>query len=574
MSQPSLPAQPEPQKLSISPLSLFPYYNLGTFARPIRTSSSDAQTWFNRGLTWSYAFNHEEAVSCFLQALAHDADCAMAHWGLAYAIGPNYNKPWTFFDQDELDTVLRRGDQAVRRALDTATTGVEKALSEALRCRYPYPRAEGPEECTLRTGHTNRAYADAMRRVYEDFQDDLDVATLFADALMNLAPWGLWDIRTGEPAAGANTLEAKAVLDMALRQEGACEHPGLLHLYIHLMEMSSTPELALPIADHLRGLIPDAGHLNHMPSHLDVLCGDYRRAIASNSEAIRADEKFLARAGALNFYSLYRSHNYHFKIYAAMLAGQSHVAIDTVSQLEASLPEELLRMESPPMADWLEGFLSMRVHVLIRFGRWQDVLDLVMPEDSSLYCVTIAMLHYAKCVAFAALARIEEADEERSLFLEAVKRVAPSRTLFNNTCLDILSVATAMLDGELEYRRGNFSAAFTHLETSVTLDDSLAYDEPWGWMQPTRHAFGALLLEQGDVEKALALYGADLGFIDTLPRALQHLNNVWALHGYHECLVKLGRDAEARIVSPQLNLAAAVADVPIKSSCFCRASCC
>ncbi|EKD14152.1 uncharacterized protein L3040_007848 [Drepanopeziza brunnea f. sp. 'multigermtubi'] len=572
----TLVPQPQPQPQSQPRSAALPapdgssYYDLGSFTRRIRTTSLHAQTWFSRGLTWSYGFNHEEAASCFEQALAHDADCTMAHWGLAYALGPNYNKPWEAFDDKELRSTLERGRQAAERALETAATPVERALSEALILRYPSAEVEGAEACMPWNG----AYADAMRLVYQQFPADLDVAALFADALMNQTPWALWDIRTGEPAADAKTLEARAVLEKALEQEGARRHPGLLHLYIHLMEMSNTPEVALPAADDLRGLVPDAGHLNHMPTHIDILCGHYQKAMASNLEAIRADQKFLVRAGAVNFYSLYRSHNYHFRIYAAMFAGQSEVAITTAAQLEASLWEGLLRTESPPMADWLEGFLSMRVHALIRFGRWQNILNLEIPKDPVLYCVTTAMHHYAKGVALAATARLEEAEEARSLFLEAVKRVAPSRMLFNNSCLDILSIAQGMLDGELEYRRGNVSEAFSHLQNSIALEERLPYDEPWGWMQPIRHTYGALLLEQGHVERAAEVYSADLGFDDTLPRAMQHPNNVWALHGYHECLVKLGRVGEARIVEPQLRLAMLVADVDITSSCFCRTNCC
>lgn len=186
-------------------------------------------------------------------------------------------------------------------------------------------------------------------------------------------------------------------------------------MYIHLMEMSSTPEKALAVADRLPGLVPDAGHLHHMPSHLDVLCGDYRRVVSANSAAIDADEKYLRRAGAMNFYTLYRSHNYHFKIYGAMFLGQSRTALETASRLEESIPEELLRVESPPMADWLEGFLAMRVHVLIRFGRWAEILALPMPSDPRLYCVTTAMLHYARGVAYSATGATVEAEAEREL---------------------------------------------------------------------------------------------------------------------------------------------------------------
>ncbi|KAK0634221.1 TPR domain protein [Immersiella caudata] len=540
------------------------YYNLGAFGRPVSTHSVGAQRWFSRGLIWCYAFNHEEAAACFRLAIAADVECAMAYWGLAYALGPNYNKPWQFFDNDELVKVVEESkaalDSAGKKA--TAASGAEKALIEALKARYPGDGAAGTSEAL------DDGYAKAMEPVYHNFPDDLDVMALYVDALMNLTPWKLWDLRTGEPADGARTLEAKEILEKGLAKDAY--HPGLLHLYIHLMEMSGHPERALRWADNLRGLVPDAGHLNHMPTHLDVLCGDYRRAIDSNSQAIESDKRFLSRSGALNFYSLYRCHNYHFRIYAAMFAGQSAVAIATAEELASTLPEELLRIPSPPMADWLEGFLAMRVHVSIRFGRWSDILSLSLPSDPELYSTTTAMIHYAKGVAHASTGKIPEAEEEQRLFQDAVARVPSSRTVFNNTCTDILAVAGAMLAGELDYRKGNLEEAFTHLRQAIALDDALPYDEPWGWMQPTRHAYGALLLEQGRVEDALEAYEADLGFSDVLPRALQRRNNVWSLHGYHECLERLGRTSEARIIKPQLDLALAFADVEIESSCFCR----
>ncbi|MFG2291182.1 hypothetical protein ACGFOU_34535 [Streptomyces sp. NPDC048595] len=542
------------------------FFDLGTLTRPVSTRSAEAQRWFDRGLAWSFGFNHEEAVSCFESAAAADPGCAMAYWGIAYALGPNYNKPWEFFDDADLRCTVERAHTAVERAraLCVGATPTERALVEALRERYP--AAHAVPDCSV----WNEPYARAMRSAYELAPDDLDVAALYADALMNLTPWRLWDLRTGGPAVGARTLEAKAVLDRALLTGAGARHPGVLHMYIHLMEMSPTPEQALAVADRLRGLVPDAGHLHHMPSHLDVLCGDYRKVVAGNSDAIRADEKYLRRAGAMNFYTLYRSHNYHFKIYGAMFLGQLETALETAAQLEASIPEELLRVQSPPMADWLEGFLAMRVHVLIRFGRWRDVLALAMPRDAELYCVTTAMLHYARAVAYSATKATARAEAEGELFRRAAERVPPTRMLFNNTCRDILAIASAMLDGELAYRRGAYDVAFACLERSVELDDNLPYDEPWGWMQPTRHAYGALLLEQGRVEEAEAVYRADLGLDDALPRSLQHPGNVWALHGFHECLVRLGRTGEARIVARQLAMATALADVPVEASCFCR----
>ncbi|MDO5739401.1 MAG: tetratricopeptide repeat protein [Ornithinimicrobium sp.] len=544
------------------------YYDLGSYGRKVTNASAEAQRWFDRGLVWTYAFNHEEAVRCFERALATDPDCVMAHWGLAYALGPNYNKPWESFDSVDLAATVSSAFTASQEALKRSSlgSGVESALAEALSARYP--SGTPAEDCS----EWNAEYADAMRRVYHDYPDDLDVATLFADALMNLTPWALWDQGTGEPADGASTAEAKDVLDRALEATASREHPGVLHMYIHLMEMSPRPELAIRVGDLLRHLVPDAGHLRHMPTHIDILCGDYRSVVETNSDAIAADEKFLEREGPMNFYSLYRAHNYHFKIYGAMFLGQSAVALETADQLIAMIPESLLRVDVPPMADWLEGFLPMKLHAQIRFGRWQDIINAPLPDDPDLYCVTTAMLHYAKGVAHAATGQIPQAERERALFLTAVERVPESRTVFNNTCRDILQVAAAMLDGELEYRRGNYDAAFAHLRHSIELDDTLPYDEPWAWMQPTRHAYGALLLEQGRLEEAEAVYRADLGLDRTLARACQHPGNVWSLHGYHECLVQLGRHEQAAIIEQQLDIAKARADVPINASCFCRLS--
>ncbi|KAF7559201.1 hypothetical protein G7046_g4960 [Stylonectria norvegica] len=545
-------------------------YDLGTYHRPVSTRNEACQTWFDRGLVWAYAFNHEESARCFREAIACDADCAMAYWGLAYCMGPNYNKPWSFFDDEDLAKVVEHGYQSARTAQACASkaTLVEQALIRAV--GYRYSEEEPVEDCTK----WNQGFADAMEITYEAFPDDLDVITLYADALMNLDPWQLWNLRTGEPTEGARTLEIKTLLDRALKLDGALQHPGILHFYIHLMEMSPSPESALPVADHLRGLVPDGGHLHHMPTHLDVLCGRYEQAIASNSDAIVADEKYLLNSGPLNFYTLYRAHNYHFRVYAAMFAGKSKIAFDTVAMLEASMPKSLLQVQSPPMADWLEAFLTLRAHILIRFGRWEDIIQLDVPEDQELYCMTTAITHYAKGVAFAATGKIADAEHQKRLFDAALHKVPSSRTLFNNTCLDILAVANSMLQGELEYRKGKHESAYEYLRKAIHLEDNLPYDEPWGWMQPTRHAYGALLLEQGHNKQALAVYMADLGLNDELPRALTHPSNVWALHGAHECLLKLGRTAMAEDLEPALRSAVAQADVSIGASCFCRLSRC
>jgi tetratricopeptide (TPR) repeat protein len=539
------------------------YYNLGTYGRRVSTASADAQTWFNRGLVWVYAYNHEEAIVCFRKALTADPKCAMAHWGIAYAIGPNYNKPWEAFEPEEKPEALEVAREAVSAGstLVGDATIIEKALLEAIRLRYP----EDPAIDDF--GPWNDAYADAMREVYRAHPGDLDIASLFAEAIMNRTPWQLWDLPSGQPAEGADTLEAIEVLEAAFRDiNGAWDHPGLLHMYIHLMEMSPHPERALRQGDRLSTLVPDAGHLLHMPTHIDVLCGDYENVVSRNARAIVADRKFLAREGPDLFYSVYRCHNYHFRIYGAMFLGQPRAALEAAEELIETIPESILR----PLADWFEAFIPMKQHVLIRFGRWNDILAQELPSDTGLYSVTTAMMHYARSVARANLGDIAGAQTERDAFLTARDAVPETRMLFNNTCRDILKVAEQMMLGELAYHKGEHEAAFEHLRKSVEIDDTLPYDEPWGWMQPTRHALGALLLEQGRCDEAESVYRADLGLDATLARACQHPRNVWSLHGLHECLTRRGETVEAWHIRLQLDQAMARAEVPIRASCFCR----
>ena len=546
------------------------YYDLGTYSRPVTTSSRETQRWFDRGLVWCYGFNHEESIRCFAKAAELDQRCAMAYWGIAYAGGCNYNKPWEAFRETELQEALSAIRAAMKNALahmDSASP-VERALIDALVRRYPSETA-GPEGFSA----WNDAYAAAMRGVYAAFPNDLDVASLFAEALINRTPWKLWDLHSGRPAEGASSLEAVEVLEKALHQveEGGFEaHPGLLHMYIHTMEMSPHPERALRAADALRELVPDAGHLRHMPSHIDVLCGHYHDAVVANSNAVAADATYLAREGPINFYTLYRCHNYHFKLYSAMFLGQYKTAHEAANQMIATIPEELLRVDVPPMADWLEGFLSMKVHVYVRFGKWEEIMAERLPRDGDLFCVTTAMLHYAKGIAFAATGQIPGAEAEAEQFADALARVPDTRYVFNNRCIDILAIAAEMLSGELEYRKGYFEQAFAHLRQAVVLDDNLPYDEPWGWMQPARHALGALLLEQGRVAEAEQVYRDDLGLNTTLSRAAQHPDNVWSLHGYVECLHRQHKHAEAMSMEARLDLAKARADVPINASCYCR----
>jgi tetratricopeptide (TPR) repeat protein len=542
-------------------------YDLGAYRRTITTTSAQAQLWFDRGLNWTYGFNHGEAIKCFQDALEYDPNCAMAYWGIAYAAGPNYNLPWQLYDPDGKARALATACDAMQAALlkaDRVST-VEADLIRALPFRYP--QREPVEDQSA----WDKSFTKAMRRVFDSHRDDLDVRAVFAEAIMNETPWKMWDLSTGQVAEGAGTAEAIEVLETAFRDDpGAWVHPGLLHLYVHLMEMSPFPQRALRVADALREISPDIGHLVHMPTHIDILCGHYRDVVVYNRKAIAADRKYLEREGPLNFYSIYRTHNHHFAIYGAMFLGQFTPAIEAAQELIDTTPEELLRIPSPPMADFIEGYIPMKQHVLVRFGKWQGIIDQQLPEDRELYCSTAAMMLYAKAVAHSALGNIAEAEKTKEEFLAARERVPESRLVHNNTVQDLLAVAEEMMNGELEYRKGNYDSAFAHLRQSVALDDALPYDEPWGWMQPTRHALGALLLEQGRVEEAEEVYRTDLGLDGKISRACQHVDNPWSLHGLHECLTRRGETHEAAMIKQRFDLAAARAEVPIRSSCFCR----
>jgi len=537
------------------------YFNLGTYGRPV-SSVAEAQTWFDRGLVWLFAYNHEEAIACFEKTLSADPTCALAHWGIAYAIGPNYNKPWEVFTPDEKGPALDRAHRALKAGLALqGAKPAERALIEALASRYPTdPAIEDYQPF-------NDGFAAAMKPVYEANKDDLDIACIYAEALMNRTPWQLWDFHKGVPNPEASTVEAMAVLERAFDTiRGAWDHPGLLHMYIHLMEMSPHPERALRHGDRLKDLVPEAGHLVHMATHIDVLCGEYQNVLYRNLAAAKVDEAFKAYAGPANFYALYRIHNLHFAFYGAMFLGQKAAAVDAVLRLREEVPDEVVR--SYP--DIFETFVAAAPHVYIRFGMWSEILELPQPDDKELYVTTNALIHYAKAVALANLARHDEAQAAMADFTAAYALVPDSRMLFNNTARDVLAVAEEMMKGEIAFKAGRRAEGLDHLRKAVYLDDNLMYEEPWSWPQPTRHALGALLMEAGEYTEAEAVYRADLGLDGKLPRPSQHPRNVWALHGLHECLARRGETVELPHVKQQLDQALARADVRIRASCLCR----
>lgn len=544
-------------------------YDLGGYTRPISTISDAAQLWFDRGLNWTFGFNHKEAIACFRRAIEADPACAMAHWGVAYAAGPNYNMPWRRMDARTQANALAEAYQATvdANAMIGTVTPPEAALISALTARYPQAQITDNMEAW------DHAFATEMRKAHTAHPNDPDIAAFFAESLMNLTPWQMWNIAQDTVAQDAATVEAQTTLETHLARPGGMAHPGLLHLYVHLMEMSPVPERALPAADRLRTIIPDAGHLIHMPTHIDILCGHYENVVRWNEAAIPADLKYYEREGAFNVYTGYRQHNYHFTIYGALFLGQFEPAMRAVRGMRATTPEKLLQIQSPPMADFFETILGMEPHVLIRFGMWEEILQLELPQDTAIYCTCTAFIEYARALALSALGRVAEAETQLEVFLAAKARVPETRLLHNVRSVDLLEVATAMLNGELAYRKGDYDHAFAQLRQAVALDDALPYDEPWGWMQPTRHALGALLFEQGHLAEAAHVFRQDLGLADGLPRACQHPDNVWALRGLHDCLAAQDKShdgtAELKHIKLRLALAEARADRPIKAACGC-----
>lgn len=548
-------------------------FNLGDHEKAVSTTSAQAQRWFNLGLNWCYGFNHEEGVKCFHRCLEHDPHCVMAHWGIAYGSGPFYNNVWRQFSVAEADSAAKTGHHHIQQARRFAhsATPVENALVDALAKRFQEPH--GVDGTTF--DRWDDDYADAMRAVHGAYPDDHDVAAIFAEAMMTRTAWQLWDVKRDVPAPRSDVLEALEVIERSIAMkdaQGERQHLAILHLHIHATEMSGAPERAMRSADILGTLCPDAGHMNHMPGHTYVLCGEYEKAKTASEDAIRADDMYVDYAGAFNFYTTARCHDLHLMMYACMFLGQFKPAMAAAEQMCATLSKEVLSVKDrPQLAITMEGYYSMKMHVLVRFGRWQDIVDAPMPDDPVLYCVSTAMHHYAKGVAFAALKNFDAAEDERRRFHAAVARIPDTRKVFNNTARAILSVGEMMLNGELEYHKGNYDLAFEHLRTSVRRDDALEYTEPWAWMHPPRHALAALLAEQGHFEEAEQVYRTDLGLNGKLQRCAQHPRNVWALHGLVECLRHRGEVDERRLYQEQLRIALTKTDVPVTSSCLCRA---
>ena len=541
------------------------YLDLGGISKKVTTSSADCQLWVDRGVGNTFGFNREEANRCFNKALDFDGSCAMAHYFIAYNHAADYNNP------DGMDYAIgfKESQKALDIAKNTTLCDWERAVIEAQVQRFCWPVGSK----SLKELHRN--YANAMRPVYRKFgSDDVEIAALFAESLMMLAPWKLWTPPPNVKPAAPETEELVEVLEKALKTDPS--HPALCHYYIHTMELSATPERALPAANALRFRVPEQGHLLHMPSHIDMWVGHYKEAIDANKRAVIADEVYTVKTGLDNeLYKMYRLHNYHFVAWAAMFDGQYATALEYAEAAEKKLGPEAVTYTLgglPIGSMYLEPFGCIPWHVLVRFGKWDEIISRPLKKDKELYPSAIATAHYARGVAFAVLGKTEEADAERRKFYDALKnRALENRYLIKNLVYDpkhhggILDVAAVVLDGEVEYHKGNIQEAFEHLHIAVERDANLRYDEPWGWMMPVRHVLGALLLEQGKAAAAEKVYREDLG---------RYKSNLWSLLGLHQALKQQLKITEAESVYASFKAASVRADVKIGASCLCATKTC
>jgi tetratricopeptide (TPR) repeat protein len=512
--------------------------NLGTYAFPVTTRSRRAQQFFNQGLNLAYGFNHAEAGRAFKEAARLDPRCAMAYWGQALVLGPNINVP---MEAAAEPLALELAQKAV--ALRKGATARERAYIDALARRYTGRAAD--------RASADRAYADAMSALARRYPADLDAATLYAEALMDLRPWDYW-LRDGTAQPG--TLEAIALLESVLKRQPG--HPGANHLYIHLLEPTDDARRAEKAADRLLPLMPGAGHMVHMPSHIYMRVGRYADAAAANEKAILADEDYIAQCRAQGVYPLgYYPHNIHFLWWAATFQGRGRTAVEAALKTASKVPPEALK-DLP----FLQAFLVVPYWAWTRFERWDDILGQAAPAADTLFARGV--WHYARGRALAARGRLDEAEVElaklRAIVADPELPRTPA-TFSTNTPDGVLRVAPEVLAGDLAARRGDFPRALAHLETAVRHEDALNYTEPADWHFPVRQALAAVLMQAGRAAEAEVVYWEDLR---------RNPENGWSLLGLARSLEAQGKDAPAAAARERFKKAWSQADVTLDAPRF------
>jgi tetratricopeptide (TPR) repeat protein len=475
---------------------------MGILHHPITTSNPEAQKFFDQGLTLLYAFNHDEAVRSFRRAADLDPKAAMPWWGISNALGPNYNDP---ADPERMKAAFDALQKA--KSLAASAPENERAYIDALAPRYSDdPKADGKKLAD--------DYAKAMGELAKKYPDDPDAATIYAESMMDIRPWGLWTL-DGAPVGG--TLEIIAVLESVLARFP--NHIGANHYYIHAVEASPHAVWGLPSADRLGLLVPNAGHLVHMPSHIYARVGDFNAAETSNAAASAVDIAYIQATGAQGMYpAMYYSHNLHFLAYAAMQAGRYDPARRAAAQLSENIHQRAQGMPS----SMTEGFLTYPVVVQLRFRKWQDILAMPAPDSKMLMLTT--MSHFARGMALASTGKLSEAETERKAFAAAVEQVPPSQTFGFDSAKTVLQIPAGMLEAQIAEARGDRKAAIEYLRKAVAVQDSLAYNEPPDWYYPVRETLGGALLRDGQAVESEKVFRDDLA---RNPRNGRSLYGLW-----------------------------------------------
>jgi tetratricopeptide (TPR) repeat protein len=511
---------------------------LGDHQFPVSTKNKQAQLFMNQGLNLSYAFNHAEAARAFREAARQDPNLAMAYWGQALVLGPNINAP---MDPNAEGPAF----QALKKAIELKPKASprEQAYIDALSERYSGNAADRHAR--------DQAYAAAMYKLQQKFPDDLDAATLYAESMMDLRPWGYWT-RDGQPYEGMG--EVVSIIEKVIAKNPL--HPGALHLYIHLLEATDNVGKAEVAADRLLTLMPAAGHMVHMPAHIYQRVGRYTDAVRSNELAIAADEDYISQCQAQGLYPMgYYPHNIHFLWFAATADGRSKTAIDSARKAASKVPDEALQ-QVPLMAI----FRVVPYYALTRFGKWDDMLKEPEPPVFSPYARGI--WHYARGVAFVHKGQLDQANQELAKVKEILTDKALDQPLFSpNTGHAVLSIAPEVLAGEIDSANKNYDSAIAHLERAVRLEDSLVYTEPAEWHYPPRQALAAVLLEAKRPAEAETVYWADLK---------KNRNNGWSLYGLMKALQAQGKTADAALVEARFKKAWERSDITIADSRFAQ----
>nr|WP_299173720.1 hypothetical protein [uncultured Allomuricauda sp.] len=512
------------------------FENLGNLTYAITTNNERAQMFFDQGLRLTYAFNHAEAHRSFMEASRLDPTSAMTFWGQAYALGPNINDPLPPEDRK----IKTNEALAKAKNLSSTATAKEKALITALTARYN-------EDLTKDVAELNMAYMHAMAKVLEQFPDDADVQILYAASVMNTVPWNYWD-ENGDPSP--NIPEAKAALEKAM--EINPNNPGAHHYYIHMVELPK-PDLGVASADKLGTLMPAAGHLVHMPSHIYIRVGRYLDAVKANQNAILADEDYISQCYSQGLYPLgYYPHNIHFLWSAASLLGNSDVAIDAAKKTAEKVPVgEFITMP------FLQDFASTPMLAYTRFGKWNEILTIPAPNKDIKHLNLIR--HYARGMAFIRKGNAKEAQEELEA-IEALKNDPELETLVataQNPSINSAKIAYEVVAGELAALNGNSAKAIEHLTNAVTYEDELTYTEPAAWHIPTRQNLGAVLMKAKEYEEAEKVYREDLKVLR---------QNGWSLMGLYNSLSAQGKSDEAKVVKEEFDQAWEHADLNITTS--------